>query len=90
VARASGDELLVALQRRGLITPLRILVDAHRPITPLLSDAAAMLAPMLGTLGLRDLAAMVADPARTIDRIETLSAKSEDAHGADACRIRES
>jgi hypothetical protein len=90
VARAPGDELLVALHRRGLTVPLRVLVDAHRPIAPLLSDAAALLAPMLTTLGMRDLALLLADPARTVERIDALSATHRTRHGADSCRIPES
>jgi hypothetical protein len=89
VARAPGDELLVALHRRGLSTPLRVLVEAHRPIAPLLSDAAAMLAPMLTTLGLRDLALLLADPAKTVERIETLS-RPDPRHETDSCPIPES
>jgi hypothetical protein len=87
VGRAPGDELLVAIEQRGLTVPLRVLVDAHRPIAPLLSDAAAVLAPMLTTLGIRDLARLLADPTRTMEQIDALSEGTPGArHGADTCR----
>jgi hypothetical protein len=87
VGRAPGDELLVAIELRGLSVPLRVLVDAHRPIAPLLSDAAAVLAPMLTTLGLRDLARLLADPTRTLEEIDALRDGPLSArHGADTCR----
>jgi hypothetical protein len=90
VAPAPGDELLIALERRGLTAPLRIFVDAHRPIAPLLADAAALLAPMLTTLGMRDLALLLADPDRTMERIDTLGEASPTRSGADACRTPDS
>jgi hypothetical protein len=89
VARAPGDELLVALHRRGLSAPLRLLVDAHRPIAPVLTDAAAMLAPMLTLVGLRDLAQLIADPDRTVERIDALGSTADARHRTDSCRIRE-
>lgn len=92
MARARGDELLAAFEQRGLTTPLRVLLDAHRPIAPLLSDAAAALAPMLTTLGMRDLAHLLADPARTLEQIDAMSETSRGGTrlGADTCRTQES
>ena len=37
------------LERRGLAAPARLLLDAHRPLTPLLSDLGAAFGPLLGT-----------------------------------------
>jgi hypothetical protein len=37
-----------ALRRRGLDLPARVLLDAHRPLAPLLADACAALGPVLG------------------------------------------
>ena len=38
------------LERRGLAAPARLLLDAHRPLAPLLADAAAALGPLLRTV----------------------------------------
>ena len=42
-ARAVADEL----QRRGLAAPARLLVDAHRPLAPLIGSAATFLGPLV-------------------------------------------
>lgn len=39
------------LGRRGLAAPARLLLDAHRPLAPLLSDGAAALDPLLQAIG---------------------------------------
>lgn len=39
------------LGRRGLAAPARLLVDAHLPLAPLLSDAGAALSPLLRIVG---------------------------------------
>lgn len=85
MAEVAGDALLVALHRRGLAVPLRLLLDAHRPLTPLLSDAAAFLAPVLEPLGLRDLPVLLADPGRTASRLDELSGASVERQVADSC-----
>jgi hypothetical protein len=36
------------LDRRGLVAPARLLADAHRPLSPLLSDLAAAVGPLIG------------------------------------------
>lgn len=46
-ARRVAEEL----GRRGLGVPARLLLDAHRPLAPLLSDAGAALGPLLGAVG---------------------------------------
>ena len=60
-----ADELATQLQRRGLAAPARLLLDAHRPLRPLLAHAGTFLGPMLGPLfgrRLEDLRATVDDP----------------------------
>ena len=39
--------LAAELDRRGLSEPARLLIEAHRPIAPLLSDLGAALAPFV-------------------------------------------
>ena len=39
------------LGRRGLAAPARLLLDAHRPLSPLLSDAGAAIEPLLRLAG---------------------------------------
>ena len=49
----SGDGqagLTDALRRRGLAAPARLLLDAHRPLRPLLAEAGAFLDPVLRPL----------------------------------------
>lgn len=41
------------LDRRGLAAPARLLLDAHRPLSPLLADAGAALEPLLRMVGSR-------------------------------------
>ena len=59
------------LHRRGLSAPARLLVDAHLPLAPLLSDTAAALDPLLRLAGVRaltDAAALAADE-RGLERL---------------------
>ena len=41
-----GDPLAEELQRRGLGAPARLLLEAHRPLRPLLAELAAFLSPV--------------------------------------------
>jgi hypothetical protein len=46
---ADGTDALAAeLRRRGLAAPARLLLEAHRPLRPLLGDLATFLTPVLG------------------------------------------
>lgn len=41
-----GDALASELARRGLIAPALVLLEAHRPLRPLLAIGAAFLSPL--------------------------------------------
>jgi hypothetical protein len=41
-----AGEIARSLQRRGLGAPARLLLEAHRPLRPLLAEAAAFLSPV--------------------------------------------
>lgn len=43
-------ELAAEIRRRGLAAPARLLLEAHRPLQPLLGDLATFLSPMLRPL----------------------------------------
>jgi hypothetical protein len=63
------------LRARGLAAPARLLVDAHRPLAPLLSDLGAAVGPLMGQiLGRRadDLRAVLDDPRELDSLIEQL------------------
>ncbi len=47
---AGPRDLAGMLRRRGLAAPARILLDAHRPLRPLLAEAGAFLDPVLGSV----------------------------------------
>jgi len=51
VSRDSARRIAAELQRRGLAAPARLLLDAHLPLAPLLSDAGAALSPLLRVVG---------------------------------------
>ena len=69
------ETLAGELERRGLAAPARLLLDAHRPVRPLLSQAGTFLSPVLGPLlgtRLAGLMRTVDDPAaydRLIERL---------------------
>lgn len=92
---APADDLVAALARRGLGTPTRILFEAHRPIAPLLGDAAEFLSPILAPLGLRSFVALLADPDATVRRLDALGRRpdpdprAESTDGAAECLTSE-
>ena len=45
-----AEQLAEALDRRGLAAPAAVLLDAHRPLLPLLRQGAIFLGPMLTPL----------------------------------------
>jgi hypothetical protein len=47
MSREVQAELADTLRRRGLAAPARLLLDAHRPLLPLLAEAGAFLGPLL-------------------------------------------
>lgn len=71
------DELVRAVARRGLAGPVAILLDAHRPLQPLLAEATTFLAPLLRPLlGPRhaDLLRAISDRTRYARLVERLRA----------------
>lgn len=59
------------LDRRGLSTPAALLIDAHRPLAPLVADLSAAISPLIrAALGGRadDLRAVAEDP-EGLDRL---------------------
>lgn len=74
----SGDGragLVDDIQRRGLAAPVRLLLDAHRPLRPLLAETAAFLDPLLRPLlGRRSgmVQEILDDPGHYDDLIERL------------------
>lgn len=59
----SHEAVVVELRRRGLAAPARLLLDAHRPLRPLLTNALTFLSP----LGRPFLGARIDAIARTLD-----------------------
>lgn len=55
-ARRAAQEL----RRRGLEPVARLLLEAHLPLAPLVSDAAAALGPLMGAVGGRSARGLVA------------------------------
>ena len=51
MSRDSARRIATELRRRGLAAPARLLLDAHLPLAPLLSDAGAALTPLLRVVG---------------------------------------
>jgi len=43
-------DLAAEIRRRGLAAPARLLLEAHRPLQPLLGDLATFLSPMVRPL----------------------------------------
>ena len=55
-ARRAAQEL----RRRGLEPVARLLLESHRPLAPLVSDAAAALGPLMAAVGGRTAGGLVA------------------------------
>lgn len=71
-----GEGIAAALRRRGLAAPARLLLDAHRPLRPLMADTLAFLSPALHTLAgdrLEDIEAALADDAAYARLLERLA-----------------
>ncbi|MGH2357373.1 MAG: hypothetical protein ACRDGJ_05095 [Candidatus Limnocylindria bacterium] len=64
MTRDAAEELAEQLRRHGLATPARILLEAHRPMSPILADGATFLRPFLSALGpgARRAGALLAEP----------------------------
>jgi len=48
--RAAPESLAEALRRRGLAAPARLLLDAHRPLRPLMAEMGVFFSPVLRPL----------------------------------------
>ncbi|TMB57944.1 MAG: hypothetical protein E6J47_01195 [Chloroflexi bacterium] len=66
VSGADAERLAVELERRGLAAPAALLLDAHRPLVPLMRQASIFLGPFLapvaGTSLLRGLRGVLDQP----------------------------
>jgi len=51
VSADPARHLAAQLERRGLAAPARLLIDAHLPLAPLLSDLGAALGPLIRVAG---------------------------------------
>lgn len=74
----AARRLAAALERRGLAMPGHLLADAHRPLSPLLSDLSAafgpLLAPLAGRAGV-DIAALLDDPSGLDNLVDELESR---------------
>lgn len=75
-----------AVGRHGLATPARVLVDAHRPLEPLLADLGAAIGPLLSSVIGRDadLRAVVDRPGGLDRLIEELDRRPPEAPHAES------
>ena len=76
MSRDPARRIASELGRRGLAAPARLLLDAHLPLAPLLSDAGAALTPLLRAVGgstMEDVSRLLDDDAgmrRLIDELD--------------------
>jgi hypothetical protein len=81
VSDGPARRLAEALDRHGLGVPARLLADAHRPLTPLLSDLGAAIGPLAGAAigrGANDPRELLDDPDGLDRLVEQLDRR---AHG---------
>jgi hypothetical protein len=87
VSDDAARRLAAALERRGLDVPGRLLVDAHRPLAPLLSDLSAAFGPLIAPLAGRagaDLVSILDDPGGLDGLTEELDSRPPRGPRADA------
>lgn len=73
------------IEAHPLATPVRLLVDAHRPLAPLLADVAAAMGPLIeAALGRSDsdLRTIAQDPAGLDELVEELDRAAARGAGA--------
>ncbi len=80
MSRDAATRIARALDRRGLAVPAGLLLDAHRPLAPLLGDLGTAIAPILRVAGASnpDTLALMSDESavkRIIDALEERNAK---------------
>jgi hypothetical protein len=51
VSAGRGSRFARALGRHGLASPARLLLDAHRPLEPLIADLGAAVGPLIAAAG---------------------------------------
>jgi hypothetical protein len=86
VSEDAARRLAATLGRRGLAAPGRLLLDAHRPLAPLLADLSAAFGPMLAPIGGRaaaDVVELLDDPGALDRLVEELEPPSRRAQRAD-------
>lgn len=80
-ARLPARRVAGEIGRHGLTAPARLLIDAHRPLAPLLGDLGAAIGPLVGVVFGRssdDLRAIVEDPGGLdglVDELDRSSAR---------------
>lgn len=88
MSAGARHRLVRTLGRHGLASPTRLLLDAHRPLEPLLADLGAAIGPLLATVGGRSLAEDAQRDIETPGAVDRLIAEIDDlergSRGADA------
>ena len=86
MSSGAARRLAVALERRGLAVPGRLMVDAHRPLAPMLSDLSAAIGPLLSRAGCpgADIADLLDDPSGLDGLVEELEPRPRRGPRADA------
>jgi hypothetical protein len=88
VTAGSRHRLVRTLGRHGLASPTRLLLDAHRPLEPLLADLGAAIGPLLATVTGRSVADDALRDLETPGAVDRLIAEIDDhdrgSRGADA------
>lgn len=82
MTRDPAREIAAQLARRGWAVPARLLLDAHRPLAPLVSDLGAAMGPLLSAVGMPNAAAwraLLEDDA-ALDRLVAQFEGLEDRH----------
>lgn len=83
----AARRLAAEIERRGLTAPAALLVEAHRPIAPLIAAGSALLAPLVAAIapaGARDAMAVLEDDEGLDDLIAALGAGT--AESGERCR----
>jgi hypothetical protein len=77
----AAARLAAEIERRGLTAPAALLIDAHRPIAPLVAAGSTLLAPLLAAIApaaARDPMAVLEDADGLDDLLAALEAATAD------------